>query len=1057
MIDPRSITPLLNNMTVNKKIGQGPNGEVYLVTNRMDNKKLALKHLSVPFSESQTKALIYAGAVADEREAQRYYANSVKEIKGELLLLNSIKNSANLQKFKGYQIDQKFTGAGFDVYLISDYNMNLPSFLKRGDITRLQALNLGIDLCSALEQLRSSDLIHKDVRPENVFYGENGHFLLGDLGIVPISDLKYSTMPDNLITRYTAPEVCNEDGALSDTMDIFAVGSILYQVWNGEEAPKRSAKDELDSPKYADMALSEIILKACAYDPAKRYQSPSDMKQALVLYMQRSNISDTRLYPESSTPAPKAVAEDELDFAAIAATIEAGLKTEKSETEEASPLQEEATAENPPAEEPASEPAASDELPKIVLDEPAEEFIAVEPESLSEPMEIESSDYRKVTLANLQDDDLLIQPSGETTVAQFLSSLKNAPGFEIMEMDSEGNLEVVPGYENLDELPADTKFVESADNFMPVLVVEEEPEPISADAISAAIAEVTGENEEAAEDDSEEDVGLVSPGLDLSGVQSEPKPRRVQSESINDYDADEEELEEEAQGSSWKKVLITVIVLLVLAAGTAGLYFTKTDTITNMKADVLNSTSIMVTADRKNTSGMEVICSTAAGEVKRMPYQEGGVLFSELSPNTTYAFEFESTDGKLLLGSKSSTGKTNQMTNLTSFAPTTVSAVRAELAFSGTGPVPPSWVLTLTPPEGEPVVVETVDTKITVENLTPGTTYDVSIAKSDGDILGGTTTCSLTTMDYTTLNSFEMVDVTTNSTSLQWFFEGTDPGTWTVTCNGDDGSTSTQDVAGNECTLDGLTSGVTYDISISCESLKPTELSTISIGIPTVTITQIVSEQNEDGDIVVSWEYTGDIEPAEWTVSYAYDSPVDVPPTLVATDETSVVLKNLIPESNYVIEVVGADGFNVGGEGETTCSTQSAAAFDEFGCHDVIPTLYELNDKETPRTSFTSNELIYFSIQAGYEVSVEDKVVKSTYVIRDSAGHPIMVYDGDKDWSGTYTVVAHTGYIPEMPQATDDYTLEVYFNNKLLTETTFHVDYVEPVAEEAPAEEVPAE
>lgn len=1031
MIDPRNITPLLNNMTVGKKIGQGPNGETYLITNRMDGRKLTLKHISIPLSESQTKALIYAGAVADEREAQKYYATTVKELKGELLLLNSIQNSGNLQKFRGYQIDQKFTGAGFDVYLISDYNKSLPVILKEGNITKLQAVNLGIDLCSALEQLRSADLIHKDVRPENVFMDENNRFLLGDLGLVPLADLKYSTMPDNLITDYSAPEVRSADATLSPSMDIYAVGMILYHVFHGDKAPVRKADVELAAPQYADMALSEIILKACAYDANQRYQSPSDMKQALVLYMQRANVTDERLYPTSAVAVPPAKDDTEVDFAVIAATIEAAQNQDKAE--DSSAEAEDATKIVPTVSQEAPEAAPVEEAaPEIPVETPV--------------IEIESADAQKTTLADLKEDDLLIPTTGETTVAAFLAAMKNAPGFEVMSMDGEGNLEAVPGYENMEDLPEDTKIVDSADNqTTPQFTIEDAA--ATADAISAAIAEVTGEKAENKVQPEEvpADPKITSPGLSLNT--EEPtlprQPRRVQRpQDVNAYDAEEEEIEEEKSGmATWKKVLITVIVLLVLAGSITGLYFFKTDTITNMQSLVLSSTSIQVTADTKNGSGMDVVCSTAAGEVSRLPYEEGGVTFTDLSPNTTYSFEMESTASKLLLGSKTASSKTNQMTNLTSFSATEISAISATIALSGTGPTPENWVVTLTPDAGESIVVESPNTEIFIEGLTPATNYYVSIAKSDGDILGGTTTCSFQTMEYTTLNSFNAVDVTTTSTTIEWFYEGTVPDSWTITCIGDDGTSTTQEVAGSDtsCTLDGLTSGVTYTITIDCPSIFPTELSTISVGIPSVTVTDISYEKGENGEITVSWEYTGDITPSTWSVSYVYDSNEAVTPTLVSTNENSVTLTGLVPKADYIVKVVEADGFNVGGGAETTISTNGADEFTGYGISDVEISLQVSGGDGTNVTSFTTAELMKFTIQASYEVTEENKEVATTYVIRDSEGKPVFVYNGSKNWSGTWTTVEHKGEIPDMPQRAGEYSFEVYFDGDLIAETDFSV------------------
>lgn len=142
MIDPKKITPLLNNMTVEQEIGRGPNGTVYLAIRGQDGRKLALKHISIPENEAQTKALIFAGAVSGENDAQRYYSMLEQEIKAEILLLNSIKNAPNLLKIRGYQVDRKIAGVGCDFYILSDYCMSLPTYFKNHYITRLQAVNL---------------------------------------------------------------------------------------------------------------------------------------------------------------------------------------------------------------------------------------------------------------------------------------------------------------------------------------------------------------------------------------------------------------------------------------------------------------------------------------------------------------------------------------------------------------------------------------------------------------------------------------------------------------------------------------------------------------------------------------------------------------------------------------------------------------------------------------------------------------------------------------------------------------------------------------------------
>ena len=71
---------------------------------------------------------------------------------------------------------------------------------------------------------------------------------------------------------------------------------------------------------------------------------------------------------------------------------------------------------------------------------------------------------------------------------------------------------------------------------------------------------------------------------------------------------------------------------------------------------------------------------------------------------------------------------------------------------------------------------------------------------------------------------------------------------------------------------------------------------------------EVTSELNDDGEIEVKWEYTSDITPKEWSISYNYRSENPVTATLVTSDTNSVTLKNLVPEAEYTITVKNPNG-----------------------------------------------------------------------------------------------------------------------------------------------------
>ena len=1025
MIDPRKITPLLSNMTVDRELGRGPNGVTYLVTRRLDGKKMVLKHLSIPSSDAETRALIYAGAVSGEADAQRYYASLVKDIKAELLLLNGVKNAANILKFRGYQVDQKFIDSGYDVYLLADYCRNLREYVAAHPLTKLQAVNLAIDLCSGLEQLRAAGLVHKDIHPGNVYLGDSRHFLLGDLGVVKVEELEYGSMPDSLLTDYSAPEVVPSDASLSPTMDIYSVGIILYEIYNGgllpvgEDGRLLRPEGELPAPAYADIALSDIILRACAYDPDDRYQTPGEMKQALVLYMQRGNISNTPLVP----PANPEESDAQVDVAAIAATVEAGQ-----------------AAEGEP--DSVNAPAQGEELPDpgFILDDAVEDV----------PM---------VSLNDLSDDDLLVPTDTEISVEDFLASIRSRPGLEVVSMDDRGNTSTVPGYETEETLPEGTEFVDSADTHVPP---SEEQEPLQISLEEGEAEPKEPEIQEAIAEEIQEEIPVEPPEEPEPVPQRRvrrrrPMPEPARNDDPNVYDSgyeepenpeEQEEQEDDGPAPGWKKALIAVIVVLVLAGGGFTGYLFKTDTVKSVTAQAVSSSSVVVQAETKNGSAMEVVCSTATGEVSRMSLQSGSATFTDLNPSTTYTFTLKSTGGKLLLGGKSAEAKTEQMTNLTGFAASSVSAVTANLVISGTGDQPDKWVVTCTAENGDVVTAEATDASqpIEVTGLTPATTYTATISRGDGDQLGGTTTCSFTTMEYTVLNSFDSENVTATGATVKWTYTGTVPESWTVTCEGTDGSSTAQNIAGTECTLDGLSTGVTYTVTLSCPSLQETDLKTITLEISSATVTEIVSTQDEDGNLKVDWQFTSDEAPKQWNISYVYASENEVTPTLVTTDTNSLTLEDPVPNTEYTFTIESADDLPVGGTTQTTCVTGEAADFTDYGCSDAEMTLYALEDNpdslDEETDTFTTSQHIAFKVEVNYDATDEDKQVKTLYVIRGTSGSPYYVYRNDdpgRSWSGSWTTARHTGDLPDTISKPGSYTLEVYFDGKLLASKGFTV------------------
>ena len=138
-----------------------------------------------------------------------------------------------------------------------------------------ECLRIGSVLTAALGHLHEGGLVHRDIKPSNIIL-VNGVPKLADIGLVTTA-----TGITQLGTLgYIAPE-----GPGRPQADLYSFGMVLYEISTG--------KDRLDFPVLPTdltddmLKLNAIILKACEYDRAKRYESALQMHEDLVRLQQQ--------------------------------------------------------------------------------------------------------------------------------------------------------------------------------------------------------------------------------------------------------------------------------------------------------------------------------------------------------------------------------------------------------------------------------------------------------------------------------------------------------------------------------------------------------------------------------------------------------------------------------------------------------------------------------------------------------------------------------------------------------------------------------------------------
>ena len=168
-----------------------------------------------------------------------------------------------------------------------------------------RALRLAIQICRALEVAHQANIIHRDIKPQNILISrtQTGEVVkVVDFGIAKLKEVEPTTMTSRsvvaLTPAYASPEQASgkPGSQLDGRSDIYSLGIVLYEMLTGErpftsdsvqvlleaqryEAPPspRVRRPDLDIPD----SVADLILKALAKDPADRFQTAVEMRIAL--------------------------------------------------------------------------------------------------------------------------------------------------------------------------------------------------------------------------------------------------------------------------------------------------------------------------------------------------------------------------------------------------------------------------------------------------------------------------------------------------------------------------------------------------------------------------------------------------------------------------------------------------------------------------------------------------------------------------------------------------------------------------------------------------------
>ena len=282
-----------------EKIGEGSFGKVYKAkrTERGRSFYSAIKIISIPGSKGELDSV--RSEMNNEQSTREYFRNLVEDCVQERYTMEHFCGNSHVVSFEDFKVVEYLDEIGWDISIRMEYLTSFMDYCTGKELTEKEVIKLGCDLAMALIYCRKLNIIHRDVKPENIFVSRFGDFKLGDFGIAREQAHTMSNMSKKGTYSYMAPEIYKGE-KYDSSIDIYSLGIVLYKLMNQNRLPflsldqqlityrdketalaRRMAGEKMPAPVNASAAFSHIILKACAYEPGKRYRKPEDMLRDL--------------------------------------------------------------------------------------------------------------------------------------------------------------------------------------------------------------------------------------------------------------------------------------------------------------------------------------------------------------------------------------------------------------------------------------------------------------------------------------------------------------------------------------------------------------------------------------------------------------------------------------------------------------------------------------------------------------------------------------------------------------------------------------------------------
>lgn len=197
-------------------------------------------------------------------------------------------------------IDRGFSADGMP-FFVMEYieGIDLSTTAKVRELPHAGKIDIIIQVLKALSYAHQNNVIHRDIKPDNILIDDNGNVKILDFGIAQfyddqMHDLDKTSSGTVMGTyNYMSPEQRESAENVTEQSDLYSVGVVMYELFTGK-LPNGRFPDPAELNKNVDPRLNRLILKCLNQNPSDRPASAEELKNELLAVSEGAHLDTER-------------------------------------------------------------------------------------------------------------------------------------------------------------------------------------------------------------------------------------------------------------------------------------------------------------------------------------------------------------------------------------------------------------------------------------------------------------------------------------------------------------------------------------------------------------------------------------------------------------------------------------------------------------------------------------------------------------------------------------------------------------------------------------------